>query len=38
VHIGGTDFMGILMQGKSLEEMPHLAQSAGVMLSVVEVD
>jgi NAD(P)H-dependent FMN reductase len=32
VHIGGADFMGLLMQGKSLEEMSHLAQSAGVML------
>jgi NAD(P)H-dependent FMN reductase len=32
VHIGGGDFAGLLMQGKSFEEMPHLAQSAAVML------
>jgi NAD(P)H-dependent FMN reductase len=32
VHIGGADFVGLLMQGKSFEEMPHLAQSGGVML------
>src|SRR5690554_5182095 len=32
VHIAGADFMGLWQQGKSFEEMPHLAQSAGVML------
>src|SRR5579862_3544331 len=32
VHIGGTDFYGILLHGKVLEEMPHLAQAAGAML------
>jgi NAD(P)H-dependent FMN reductase len=32
VHIGGADFVGLLMQGKSFEEMPHLLESAGVML------
>jgi NAD(P)H-dependent FMN reductase len=32
VHIGGSDFYGILMHGKSLEEMPHLVRAAAVML------
>lgn len=32
VHIGGADFLGLWQGGGSFEEMPHLAQSAGVML------
>jgi NAD(P)H-dependent FMN reductase len=32
VHIGGADFVGLLMQGKSFEEMAHLAEAARVML------
>ena len=32
VHIGGADFMGLYRGGKTLDEMPHLAQSADVML------
>ncbi len=32
VHIGGSDFAGLLMHGKAFEEFPHLAQSANVML------
>jgi NAD(P)H-dependent FMN reductase len=32
VHIGGGDFMGLYRGGKTFEEMPHLAQSAEVML------
>jgi NAD(P)H-dependent FMN reductase len=32
VHIGGGDFVGLLMQGKKFEELPHLAQAAEVML------
>lgn len=33
VHIAGADFMGLWQQGKSFEDMPHLAQSADAMLS-----
>ncbi|MFC3079016.1 NADPH-dependent FMN reductase [Phenylobacterium terrae] len=32
VHIGGADFLGLWQGGRSFEEMPHLAQSAGVLL------
>jgi NAD(P)H-dependent FMN reductase len=32
VHIGGGDFMGLWRGGKTFEEMPHLKQSAEVML------
>jgi NAD(P)H-dependent FMN reductase len=32
VHIGGNDFLGLLLQGKSFDEFPHLAQSAEGML------
>jgi NAD(P)H-dependent FMN reductase len=32
VHIGGTDFVGLLMQGKSFEDMPHLIPNAEAML------
>ncbi|HXC38634.1 MAG TPA: NAD(P)H-dependent oxidoreductase [Burkholderiales bacterium] len=32
VHIGGADFMGMLMQGKTFDDMPHLAQAANLML------
>jgi NAD(P)H-dependent FMN reductase len=32
VHIAGADFIGLLMHGKSFDEMPHLAQSAVAML------
>jgi NAD(P)H-dependent FMN reductase len=32
VHIGGNDFMGLFMQGKSFAELPHLEQSARTML------
>lgn len=28
VHIGYSEFVGLLMQGKTLEEFPHLEQSA----------
>jgi len=33
VHIAGADFMGLWQQGKSFEDMPHLAQSANAMLN-----
>jgi NAD(P)H-dependent FMN reductase len=32
VHIGGADFMGLWRGGKTFEELPHLTQSAQVML------
>src|SRR6266852_4128904 len=32
VHIGGCDFLGLFQQGKSFDDYPHLAQSAGPML------
>jgi hypothetical protein len=32
VHIGGGDFLGLFQQGKSFDDYPHLAQSAGPML------
>ena len=32
VHIGGGDFLGLFQQGKSFDDLPHLAQSVGPML------
>ena len=32
VHIGGADFIGMLMQGKSFADMPHLEPTAVTML------
>ena len=32
VHIGGGDFMGLWRGAKTFEEMPHLTQSAEIML------
>ena len=32
VHIGGADFIGMLMHGKSFADMPHLEPSAVTML------
>jgi NAD(P)H-dependent FMN reductase len=32
VHIGGADFIGMLMQGKTFADMPHLDPTAVVML------
>jgi NAD(P)H-dependent FMN reductase len=32
VHICGMDFLGLFQQGKSFDDFPHLAQSAGPML------
>jgi NAD(P)H-dependent FMN reductase len=32
VHIGGADFIGMLMQGKTFADMPHLVPSAVAML------
>jgi NAD(P)H-dependent FMN reductase len=32
VHIGGSDFLGLLQQGKSFDAFPHLAQAAAAML------
>jgi hypothetical protein len=32
VHIGGADFLGMLMEGKSFADMPHLEPSAVAML------
>ena len=32
VHIGMTEFLGIWQQGKSFDDYPHLAQTAGVLL------
>jgi NAD(P)H-dependent FMN reductase len=32
VHIGGADFVGLWRGGKTFEELPHLTQSAQVML------
>jgi len=32
VHIAGADFFGVWQQGKSLDDLPHLAQSADTML------
>lgn len=32
VHIGMVEFMGILQQGKTFDDYPHLAQSAGGLL------
>ena len=32
VHIGGGDFIGMLMQGKTFADMPHLDPTAVVML------
>jgi len=32
VHIGGADFVGMLMQGKTFADMPHLDPTAVVML------
>jgi hypothetical protein len=32
VHIGMIEFLGVWQQGKSLDDFPHLAQSATAML------
>ncbi|HEY3695054.1 NADPH-dependent FMN reductase [Phenylobacterium sp.] len=32
VHIGGADFIGMLMQGKTFADMPHLEPAAVAML------
>jgi NAD(P)H-dependent FMN reductase len=32
VHIGGADFMGLLMHGKSFADLPHLEPTAHTML------
>jgi NAD(P)H-dependent FMN reductase len=32
VHIGMTEFLGIWQQGKTFDDYPHLAQTAGVLL------
>jgi len=32
VHIGGADFMGMLLQGKTFTDLPHLDPTATVML------
>jgi NAD(P)H-dependent FMN reductase len=32
VHIAGNDFLGLWRQGKSFDDVPHLAQSAVAML------
>jgi NAD(P)H-dependent FMN reductase len=32
VHIGGSDFLGLLQQGKTFDEFPHLAEAAAGML------
>ncbi|MDB5424797.1 MAG: putative NADPH-dependent reductase [Phenylobacterium sp.] len=32
VHIGGADFIGMLMQGKTFADMPHLEPTAAAML------
>jgi NAD(P)H-dependent FMN reductase len=32
VHIGGADFIGLLMQGKTFADMPHLEPTAVTML------
>jgi NAD(P)H-dependent FMN reductase len=31
IHIGGGDFLGLFQQGKSFDDFPHLAKSAGPM-------
>ncbi|MEA2824693.1 MAG: hypothetical protein QOF03_1175 [Alphaproteobacteria bacterium] len=35
VHIGGMDFLGLFQQGKSFDDFPHLAKSAGPMLDEI---
>jgi hypothetical protein len=32
VHIGGADFIGMLMQGKTFADMPHLDPTAVALL------
>jgi NAD(P)H-dependent FMN reductase len=32
VHVGMTEFLGIWQQGKTFDDYPHLAQTAGVLL------
>jgi NAD(P)H-dependent FMN reductase len=32
VHIGGADFIGMLMQGKTFADLPHLEPTAAAML------
>ena len=32
VHIGGADFVGMLMQGKTFADLPHLEPTASAML------
>jgi hypothetical protein len=32
VHIGGADFIGLFMQGKTFADMPHLDPTATTML------
>ena len=32
VHIGGADFIGLLMHGKTFADMPHLEPTAVIML------
>ena len=32
VHIGGTDFIGMLMHGKTFADAPHLEPAARAML------
>jgi NAD(P)H-dependent FMN reductase len=32
VHIGGADFVGLLMQGKTFADLPHLEQTATTLL------
>jgi NAD(P)H-dependent FMN reductase len=32
VHIGGSDFLGLLQQGKTFDDFPHLTQAAAGML------
>jgi NAD(P)H-dependent FMN reductase len=36
VHVGLTEFLGVLQQGKAFSDFPHLAQSAKAMLDDLE--
>ena len=33
VHIGGADFIGVWMQGKTFDDLPHLVPSAEALLN-----
>jgi hypothetical protein len=33
VHIGGADFIGVWMQGKTFDDLPHLVPSAEALIA-----